>query len=133
MRFDRHGAAVHDLDWKDACTRGYAIHAGNLAACRRDARTTRAMDVVVLSIIERMAKNLRPRVKMVSLIAVVFVNEEIAPAQVPPLIAIRPPPNIAAQIGMLDVHAVVDDCDRNPFPARVAPCLAHLGDVQVPM
>ena len=93
------------------------------------------MIVVDVGVVERIAEYLRIRIKGLERAAFVlqFVDEEIAAVQIPPLLRIRAPQDVAPQAWMVDVHAVVEDCDRYSLPARRFPRLAGIDRGEVPL
>jgi len=63
----------------------------------------------------------------------VFADEEITPAEIPPLAGIRIAPDIAFQVRMVDVDAVVENRHRDAVPQRARPRLARLDHRQMPL
>ena len=132
--FGRHPVGVKDLDRKNARARRRAVNPAHIAGGGGNAGTTGAVDIVELVLVERKPKDLGPRVELLlDTVPAHFVDEEIAPAEVARLVRIRAPANVGAQVRMLDVHAVVEDGDRDPLPAPMPPRLARIHEVERPL
>src|SRR5262249_3871849 len=131
-RFGHEAIAVKNLDRKNARLWRHAVDARDLAGRGGHTRTTRAVDIVELEVVERKAKNLRPRIELfLGAVPAVLVDEKVAAVEIARLVAIRPPPN--PQVRMLDVDAIVENGDRDPLPARMLPGLAGFDDVELPL
>lgn len=90
------------------------------------------MNVVIFNVIKRVPKNFRSGIEVVCNIAVVFIDKKIASAVIALFTRIWSSENISAQVGVFNIDPIVDNRDRNPFPARSLPSFLHIGDIKMP-